>query len=81
MPDAYGEAEACFLNAIEITRLQQAKSVELRAAVSLSPLWQKLGKKEEVRQMLAETWGWFTAGFDTKDLPEAKTLLARIIHE
>jgi hypothetical protein len=43
--------------------------------VSLSRLWQKLDKKEEARQMLAETWGWFTEGFDPKDLPKAKTLL------
>jgi len=43
--------------------------------VSLSRLWQKLSKKEEARQMLSETWGWFTAGFNTKDLPEAKMLL------
>jgi len=69
------EAEAYFLKAIEIARQQQAKSLELRAAMSLSRLWQHQGKKEEARQMLAEIYGWFTEGFDTKDLQEAKALL------
>jgi predicted ATPase len=69
------EAEECFLKAIEIARKQQAKSLELRAVMSLSRLWQQQGKKEEARQMLAEIYGWFTEGFDTKDLQEAKALL------
>jgi len=69
------EAEECFLRAIEIARRQEAKSLELRAVTSLSRLWQSQGKKEEARQMLAEIYGWFTEGFDTKDLQEAKTLL------
>jgi predicted ATPase len=69
------EAEGCFLTAIEIARRQQAKSLELRAAMSLSRLWQQQGKKEEARQILAEIYGWFTEGFDTKDLQEAKALL------
>jgi len=69
------EAEACFLKAVEIARKQQAKSLELRAVMSLSRLWQQQGKKEEARQLLAEIYDWFTEGFDTKDLQEAKTLL------
>jgi predicted ATPase/class 3 adenylate cyclase len=69
------EAEEYFLKAIDITRQQSAKSLELRAAMSLSRLWQQQGKREEARQLLAEIYGWFTEGFDTKDLQEAKVLL------
>jgi class 3 adenylate cyclase/predicted ATPase len=69
------EAEACFQKAIEIARKQQAKSLELRAIMSLSRLWQSQGKKDEARQMLAEIYNWFTEGFDTKDLQEARALL------
>jgi len=69
------EAEACFHKAIDIARRQQAKSLELRAATSLSRLWQRQSKREEARQMMAEIYGWFTEGFDTKDLQEAKALL------
>ena len=65
---AEAEAEACFHKAIEIARRQQAKSLELRAVMSLSRLWQKQGKREEARQMLAEIYGWFTEGFATADL-------------
>ena len=72
------EAEACFLKAIEIARRQSAKSLELRAVMSLSRLWQQQGKKKEARMMLAEIYGWFTEGFDTKDLQEAKALLAEL---
>jgi predicted ATPase len=72
---AKAEAEACFLKAIEVARKQQAKSLELRATVSLARLWQQQGKKEEARQMLAEIYGWFTEGFDTQDLQEARALL------
>ncbi len=74
-PQAEAEAEACFLKAIEVARKQQAKSLELRAVMSVSRLWQRQGKKAEARQMLAEIYGWFTEGFDTKDLQEAKALL------
>src|SRR5262249_16272902 len=66
------QAEAFFLKAIEIARRQQAKSLELRAVMSLSRLWQSQGKKDEVRQLLVEIYGWFTEGFETKDLQEAK---------
>jgi predicted ATPase len=69
------EAEACFLKAINIARQQQAKSWELRASVSLARLWQQQGKHAEAHQMLAEIYHWFTEGFDTKDLQEAKALL------
>jgi adenylate cyclase len=72
------EAEECFHKAIEIARRQGAKSLELRAVLSLARLWQKQGKKKEARQMLAEIYGWFTEGFDTADLKEAKTLLEEL---
>jgi class 3 adenylate cyclase/tetratricopeptide (TPR) repeat protein len=75
---AEAEAEACFLKASEIARRQQAKSLELRAVMSLSRLWQQQGKKAEAQQMLAEIYGWFTEGFDTKDLQEAKVLLKEL---
>jgi predicted ATPase len=74
------EAEACFLQAIEVARRQQAKSWELRAAMSLARLWQHQGKREEARKLLAEIYGWFTEGFDTKDLQEAKALLEELSH-
>ncbi|HJY82325.1 MAG TPA: hypothetical protein VKK81_14740, partial [Candidatus Binatia bacterium] len=73
------EAEQCFHKAIEIARRQQAKSLELRAAMSLARLWQQQGKKKEARPMLAKIYGWFTEGFDTKDLQEAKALLKELI--
>jgi TOMM system kinase/cyclase fusion protein len=72
------EAETCFHQALEVTRRQQAKSLELRAAMSLSRLWQQRGKREEARQMLAEIYGWFAEGFDTADLKEAKALLEEL---
>ena len=69
------EAETCFQKAIEIAKKQQAKSLELRAAMSLARLWQQQGKREEARQLLTEIYSWFTEGFDTVDLKEAKVLL------
>ena len=69
------EAEAAFHQALEIARRQQAKSLELRAAMSLAQLWQCQGKRKAARQLLAEIYGWFTEGFDTVDLRDAKTLL------
>ena len=77
-PQVEKEAEECFHKAIEITRRQQAKSLELRAVMSLSRLWQQQGKTREAQQMLAEIHGWFTEGFDTKDLQEAKALLEEL---
>ena len=73
-----GEAEECFQQALNIARRQQAKSFELRAAMSLSRLWQQQGKQEEALQMLADIYGWFTEGFDTVDLQEAKALLEEL---
>jgi predicted ATPase len=73
------EAEACFHQALNIARRQQAKSWELRAAMSLSRLWQRQGKRDEARQLLADVYSWFTEGFDTADLQEAKVLLAELI--
>jgi class 3 adenylate cyclase/predicted ATPase len=75
---AEAEAEAYFLKAIEIARRQQAKSLELRAVMSLSRLWQQQGKKAAARQMLAEIYGWFIEGFDTADLKEAKAVLEEL---
>jgi class 3 adenylate cyclase/predicted ATPase len=75
---AEAEAEACFLKAIDIARKQQAKSLELRATVSLARLWQQQGKQPTARNMLSTIYNWFTEGFDTKDLREAKTLLAAL---
>jgi predicted ATPase len=72
------EAEACFEKAITVARRQSAKSLELRAVMSLSRLWQQQGKRAEAQQMLAEIYGWFTEGFDTKDLQEAKALLGEL---
>jgi predicted ATPase len=69
------EVEPCFRQAIASARRQRAKSLELRAVMSLSRLYQEQGRQEEARQMLAEIYGWFTEGFDTADLKEAKTLL------
>jgi predicted ATPase len=77
-PSPQAEAEACFHKAIEIARRQQAKSLELRAVMSLARLWQQQGKKEGACQMLAEIYGWFTEGFETKDLQEAKVLLEEL---
>ena len=61
--------------ALDVARRQEANSLELRAAMSLSRLWQRQGKCAEARQLLADIYGWFTEGFDTADLQEAKALL------
>ena len=68
-------AETYFLNALAISRCQAAKSLELRAAMSLARLWDRQGKRGEARELLAEIYNWFTEGFDTADLQEAKALL------
>ncbi len=75
---AVQDAEACFQKAIDLSRRQSAKSLELRAAMSLSRLWQNQGKTREARKMLAEIYGWFTEGFDTADLKQAKALLEEL---
>jgi len=72
------QAEACFWQALDIARRQQAKSWELRAALSLSRLWQQQGKCVEAYDLLAPIYAWFTEGFDTADLQEAKTLLEEL---
>jgi predicted ATPase len=77
-PFAPSSPEACFLKAIEIARRQQAKSLELRATVSLARLWQQQGKQHAARNTLSEIYNWFTEGFDTKDLQEAKALLEEL---
>jgi predicted ATPase len=77
VPDAF-QAEACFQRGLAISRHQQAKSLELRAATSLSRLWQQQGKRDAAHELLAEVYGWFTEGFDTADLQEAKALLAAL---
>jgi predicted ATPase len=70
--------EESFLKAIEIARRQRAKSLELRAVMSLSRLWKGQGKKDDARQMLATIYAWFTEGHDTPDLQEADTLLQEL---
>jgi predicted ATPase len=67
-------AETCFQQALDIARRQQAKSLELRAAMSLSRLWQQQGKRADAHELLAPVYSWFTEGFDTADLQEAKVL-------
>jgi predicted ATPase len=71
----HDEAEAWLQRALDVARRQEAKSLELRAAMSLSLLWQQQGKQVEARALLTRIYGWFTEGFDTADLQEAKTLL------
>ncbi|HET7713914.1 MAG TPA: hypothetical protein VFK94_06840, partial [Patescibacteria group bacterium] len=72
------EAEQCFHKAVAIARQQHAKSLELRATMSLARLWQSHGKTAEAHRMLSEIYHWFTEGFDTKDLQEAKALLQKL---
>jgi hypothetical protein len=75
---ASGEAAACLQHALDIARGQQAKVLELRAAMRLSWLWQQQGKRAAAYQVLAEVYGWFMEGFDTADLQEPQALLARL---
>jgi predicted ATPase len=69
------EAAACWHQALAVARRQQATSLELRAAMSLGRLWQQQGKRTEAYALLAPVYGWFTEGFDTADLQEARALL------
>ena len=73
-PDA-AKAETYFEHALSIARDQQAKSWELRAAMSMARLWRDQGKRQEAQDLLASVYGWFTEGFDTLDLKQAKSLL------
>jgi predicted ATPase len=75
----YAEAQALYQQALATARRQQASSWELRAAISLSRLWQRQGKRAEAYDLLAPVYGWFTEGFDTADLQEAKTLLDELV--
>jgi predicted ATPase len=75
---AMADAESHFLQAIAIARRQQARSLELRAATSLARLWGDRGNVREAHELLAGVYGWFTEGFDTADLMEAKTLLEEL---
>jgi predicted ATPase len=76
-PDA-AKAEAYFERALAVVRQQQAKSWELRAAMSLARLWRDQGKVQQARELLAPVYGWFKEGFDTRDLKEAKALLEEL---
>ena len=73
-----GQAEACFRQALDVARRQQARMLELRAALSLAQLWQGQGQRAAAQQLLAEIYRWFTEGFDTVDLQEAKALLEEL---
>ncbi len=77
VPDA-SQAEDCFQQALSIARHQHAKSLELRAAMSLARLWQSQDKRQDAYDLLAPVYNWFTEGFDTTDLQEAKTLLQEL---
>ena len=72
------EGGASIQHAIHIAQAQQAKSLELRATASLARLWRDQGKVSEARELLASVYGWFTEGFDTRDLKEAKALLEEL---
>jgi predicted ATPase len=76
-PDA-AKAEVYFECALTVARQQQAKSWELRAAISLARLWGDQGKRDQALELLAPVYGWFTEGFDTRDLKEAKELLEEL---
>ena len=76
--DQHSAAETCFQQALDVAGHRQTKSLALRAAMSLSRLWQRQGKRREARQLLAQIDGWFTEGFDTADRQEAKVLLAEL---
>jgi predicted ATPase len=77
-PSDQTQAQASFHEALEVARRQSAKSWELRAATSLARLWQRQGKRDEARDLLAPVYAWFTEGFDTKDLRDAKALLEKL---
>jgi predicted ATPase len=73
------KAQTFFERALAVARQQQAKSWELRAAMSLARLWRDQGKVQQARELLAPVYGWFTEGFDTRDLKEAKALLDELV--
>ena len=73
-----GEAEGCLVQALGVARSQRAKSLELRAATSLARLWRDQGKRAQAHDLLAPVYGWFTEGFETADLKDAKALLDQL---
>ena len=75
---AADEAEGLFQEALAIARSQEARTFELRAATDLARLWQRQGKRDEARDLLAPVYGWFTEGFDTRDLKDARALLGEL---
>jgi predicted ATPase len=77
-PSAWSAAETCFRQALDVARAQQAKALELRAAMSLGRLYRQLGRPAEARALVAQPYGWFTEGFETPDLQEAKALLQQL---
>jgi predicted ATPase len=76
--DRRTEAETLYRYALDVARRQRARSLELRAAMSLSQLWQQQGKPDKVRQLLTPLYGWFTEGHDTADVTAARVLLAEL---
>jgi predicted ATPase len=80
-PPWQAEAEAWLQRALDVARRQEAKSLELRVTMSLSRLWQQQGKRKEAHDLLAPVYGWFTEGFDSADLQEAKALLDALVEE
>ena len=76
-PDA-AKSAAYFLHSLAVARKQEAKSLELRAAMSMARLWRDQGRRKEAHELLAPVYGWFTEGFDTRDLKEAKALLEEL---
>ena len=72
------EAETSFQHAVDVAQEQRGRSLELRAAMSMARLWRDQGKVREARELLAPVYGWFTEGFDTRDLKEAKALLQEL---
>jgi len=78
LAEKHAEAETCFQQALTVACRQQARSYELRAAMSLARLWQRQGKRTEAHALLAPIYGWFTEGFDTVDLQEARALLVEL---
>ncbi len=77
-PHALDDAESSHTEAIAVAQRQSARSLELRAAISLARLWQTQGKTKEAHDLLAPVYNWFTEGFDTADLQEARVLLAEL---
>ena len=76
--EQHGESEACFRPAMEVSGGQRARLLEVRAAISLARLWRDQGKLQQACELLAPVYGWFTEGFNTRDLKEAKALLAEL---